>query len=255
MGRLFVVSLALIASTGCFQADTHIVLAPDGSGTFKASSHFTPGAAKALRELDALQPEQHGLAKIEAALPHKPSAEEKKALAAAGLHDVKVKVEDSAKALGADLSLRFDAVGAIAALSTISGSDVPELTLVGSQGSSTLKLKTNPAPAATSDAPPAEISPEITEKATAIASGLMAEASSFRVVVTLEVPGDVTAATPDFAVVDGRTVTWTVDAAMMMARMGSLDPSKLGVDGYAATYATGVPIPTGAPAAPPAELE
>lgn len=255
MRRLSVIAFALIALTGCFQAETHIVLAPDGSGTFAASSHFTPDATRALRQLDTLQPEQHGLQKVEEALPHKPNGAERKALAAAGLHSVKVKVVDTDAALGADLSLRFDSVAALGALSKISGSDVPQVSLTGDPAAPTFKLLTRSATPST-DAQPqtGEMSPDVAAKATAIVSSLMAEASAFHVTVTVEVPGTITASTPSFGVVDGGTITWTVDAAMMMARMGAADASPVSPDGYAATFTPTHPLPkdaiTPAPASP-----
>lgn len=243
MTRLLVAPTVLLAAVGCFQAETRVVLAADGSGSFAASTAFTPGAVAAMRELDAMAPEAGGLAKLTAALPRAPTAAERKVLGEAGLTRVKVRVVDRDDALSAAMSAKFDRPAALAAVSVLSNADLPSLTLLSSEVGNTLSFTTT-RPSSAPSAPPPEMTPEQTAKATEIFMGLMAEASAFRVVVSLEVPGVIAEATPDFGVVEGPVATWTVDSSMLMARMSGVD--LIGTGGYTLAFTPRRPIPAGA---------
>lgn len=240
MRRIVVIAALIVPLVGCFEAESNITLANDGSGAFSTAFSFSPKVVELFHTLDAMQPDAHMMTDLAAILPHKPTPAEKKQLKAAGITSVKAESTSTNDTLEASVSANFKSPQSLLALTTLT-SAAPEVTLQAAKdGAYSFHMGSgggvDGGMAEKFQSPPVDLKPEDSEKLMSMAMGMMDEMVKFKLAVHLELPGTISEATPEIGrQIEANTVTWTLDGATLMAMAGSFDREVL-KDGYTAVF-------------------
>jgi hypothetical protein len=250
---LVVLAAAVAGLPACLDADIKTSLAKDGSGTMSVRMGLTEGMVKVLSEMKEIDPDSDLISETNELLFEAPSDEVKAAMKAAGCEVLEFESEQSEAQVSSRVKVAFAHVSKLGELDQIrpEGSDPgggpgQGMALVrNDDGTYTLSMADgdddgdddefedeNPFEDdgdevgdgdADGDADETvEVDPEeVMRKAAAaieLMGKVMAEASKLKIVVAMEVPGEIVSHSPEqFAAVDGKSVVWTMDFASMMA--------------------------------------
>jgi hypothetical protein len=261
---LLVVAAAALGTVGCIDMDMQASLEADGSGTMGMKIGFTDGFVEILQKMQEIDPEQDVLDSAKEVYFDEPSEETKAAMKAAGCEVLEFEGERNAKKIFSRFKVGFENVAALNQLDHIR----PEDSKPGDGPGQGLTLTKNDDGTYTmamsgSDDDESEDSGELTEEeidelveqgmeegaaeveedpeeamkkaaaAMELMGAMMAEMANLKIVVGMEVPGEIVSYSPtQLAKQDGQKVTWTID---MAAAMGGMGPGGMD-DGFSVTF-------------------
>lgn len=245
-----------LALAGCVDMDVQTSLKADGSGTMAMKVGFTEGFVKIVQKLKEIDPEDDTVEGAESFVFEAPTDEEKAAMKAAGCELLEFEGEQSETKIFSRFKVGFQTLASLSALDNIQSDDEKDdsgpgdgMKLVkNDDGTYTLSMTNDDDEASDDEIEEAiddamgdggeesaeEEDPEEAMKKAAAAMELMgqmmAEMANLKIVIGMEVPGEVVSFAPAIGKKDGGKVTWTIDMSTAMG--GGADMN----EGFSVTF-------------------
>ena len=243
LARTTIAALASLSLAGCIDADIQTTLAADGSGTMSVRMGLTPGMVEVVTKMKELDPKDNTLDELQMIEVSEPTEEERAAMKEAGIELLDLASEASEKAISSRFKIAFKSLSGLEHMDAIlaDGKDNPASGMRLTKEEDGTYVLAMSGGSDDDDDPfgledmdedededeaGEEISAEEEARRTALAmemmGKMMAEVANLKMVIGMEVPGEVVSFTPaSLGKKDGGKVTWTLDFAAMMAASAS----------------------------------